>query len=280
MSLNFLKWMEGTADFKQEAGLLLLLFIGSIILIWRKANREGKALAVSGAVLAVCVFVPVTAVFLLMGYTGFYDWKDLLLVVPLTPVLALGGCLFVEEVSGIRRPDAEKGDTAIQRLPAAAAAACVIFLLLAAVNFHAFDEEEASDGYGIPAETLQVYESLRNVVGEGEMTILADGELLMYVRLYCPDWYPVYGRDLWDSQAAGYVEYTYGEETEIYEILSSASLTEEDADAFFSYVEETQPDCVIISREWETAPGDLPDYNLVTLTEQYIAYVITTEENR
>ncbi|MCD7750678.1 MAG: hypothetical protein LUI10_02900 [Lachnospiraceae bacterium] len=278
MSLNFLKWQEGTADFKQEAGLLLLLFVVSVLLIWRREKREGGLLAVSGTVLAVLVFVPVTAVFLLMGYTGFYDWTDLLLIVPLTPVLAMGGCLLVEDVSGVHRKDAGTGDAAIQKLPAAAAAACVIFLLMGAANFHAFDEEETSDGYGIPAQTLEIYESLRDNVGEEEMTVLANGELLMYIRLYSADWYPAYGRDLWDSHAAGYVEYTYGDETEIYEILASSSLTEENRKTLLSYVEDTQPDCLIVSREWEALLGDLSDYNLVTLTEQYIAYISDTRD--
>ncbi len=265
MSLNFLKWQQGIADWKQELGLMLLLFVISLVLIDRKTDQEGKRLALSGGILAVLVFVPVTAVFFMMGYTGFYDWEDLQLVIPLTPVLALGGCLAVEALSG---------KAAAGKMPAAVPTACVVFLLLAATNFHAFDGQEESGGYGIPSEACAVYESLGEALGEGEATILAEGELLQYVRLYCTDWYPAYGRDLWDSHAAGYVEYTYSTETaEIYEILTQASLSQEDAAALISYVEENEPDCLIVPWYWEAELEDLSDYNLVTLTEQYIGYV-------
>ncbi len=293
MSLNFLKWQQGTADFKQNLGLVLLLFIISLFIIFKNTGREGKRLAISGGVLALLVFVPLTAVLLMMGYTGFYDWDDLQLLIPFTPVLALGGCLTVEKLSGARTPAVEAesetagpepaataaaktapDETGIRRLPVAAAA-CMIFLLLAATDFHAFDSQEESDGYGIPAWTLEVYESLQENVGDKELTILADSELLQYVRLYNADWYPAYGRDLWDSHAAGYVEYAYDAGTEeIYEILGSSLMTKENAAVIVSYVEAAQPDCLIVSKDWETALlGKLSDYNLITLTEQYIGYV-------
>ncbi|MCD7863936.1 MAG: hypothetical protein LUG61_10640 [Lachnospiraceae bacterium] len=279
MSLNFLKWQEGVVNWKQDLGLALLLLVVSLILIWREGRREGKLLAFSGGILALLVFVPVTAAFLMMGYTGFYDWADLQLMIPMTPVLALGACLAVEKLSALPWPvekENVQGKKTRAGIPGVVAVFCVVFLLLATTNFHAFDGQEESDGYGIPAETLAVYESLREAMGEGEAVILADSALLQYVRLYDTDWYPAYGRDLWDSHAAGYVEYTYGTETEIYEILEESSLTEEDAKVLLSYVEETQPDCLIVPWYWETELEEPADYNLVTLTGQYIAYVSDT----
>ncbi len=287
MSLNFLKWQQGIADWKQNLGLMLLLFAISLVLIWRgKTDREGEGLAICGGILALAVFVPVTAVSFLMGYTGFYDWTDLQLLIPFTPALALGGCLAVEKLSGTRGADTESEGVktktgtaaakkaAIRKVPAAAAAVSVIFLILAVTNFHAFDGQEQSDGYGIPSEACAVYASLGEILGEGEATILAERELLQYVRLYCTDWYPAYGRDIWDSHAAGYVEYTYGAKTtEVYEILARTYLTEEDAATLVSYVEESRPDCLIVPWYWEAELEELSDYNLVTLTEQYIGYV-------
>ncbi|MCD8131384.1 MAG: hypothetical protein LUE16_08920 [Lachnospiraceae bacterium] len=302
MNQYFLKWQEGVADFKPEQGAVLLLFAASIFLIFQAGGMTRKRFASASVVLCLLTFLPFTAAFLLCGYSGFYDWQDLLVTVPVIPVLALGGCLAAERSSdGIvdlgttdeERPEElfESADTAgggntarmkkrdKRRLWTAAAPLCVLFLFFAATNFHVFDSQEESEGYGIPAWAGEAFDSLREAVGERELQILGNNDLIMYARLYSADWYPVYGRDLWDIQAKGYVEYDYGELSQICDILAQDTISAGNSKVLISYVKETQPDCLIVLSSWEPELAMPADYNLVTLSGQYIAYIkITPEE--
>ncbi|MCD8068900.1 MAG: hypothetical protein LUE87_08440 [Lachnospiraceae bacterium] len=302
MNQYFLKWQEGTADFKPEQGAALLLFAVSVFLIFQAGGMTRKRFASASAALCLLTFLPFTAALLLCGYSGFYDWQDLLMTVPVIPVLALGGCLAAERSSdGIidlgttdeERPEElfESADTAAggntarmkkrdkRRLWTAAVPLCVIFLFFAATNFHAFDGQEESEGYGIPAWAGEAFDGLREAVGERELQILGDKDLIMYARLYSADWYPVYGRDLWDTQAKGYVEYDYGELSRICDILAQDEISAGNSKILLSYVKKTQPDCLIVLSSWETELAMPADYNLVTLSGQYIAYIkITPEE--
>ncbi|MCD8326694.1 MAG: hypothetical protein LUC90_08470 [Lachnospiraceae bacterium] len=276
MNQYFLKWQEGVTFFKQEQGVVLLLFAVSIFLILRWAKETDARFAKSAGILGLAVFVPVTAALLLCGYSGFYDWQDLLLAVPLMPVIALGGCLVVENTGG-SAPRAEKRGQ--ECLWTVISLLCVLFLSMAATNFHVFDEQEKSDGYGIPAWAGEAFDTLKEAVGDRELQILGDNDLIMYARLYCTDWYPVYGRDLWDTQAMGYVEYDYAEaETQIGSILALDTLSGDNAKILISYVEEIQPDCLIALSSWEEVLSTPADYNLVTLSGQYIAYIKNTPE--
>ncbi|MCD7807007.1 MAG: hypothetical protein LUH19_06660 [Lachnospiraceae bacterium] len=260
MNQYFLKWQEGVAAFGQEQGVLLLLFVLSIFCCIRWGKEPDHRFAQGGGILALLVFVPVTGTLLLWGYSGFYDWQDLLMTVPLMSVIALGGCLAVEKGSGYHRTEVS--------------VLCLLFCLLAATNFHVFDQREKSACYGIPAWAQEAYDALTEAVGDRELLILGDNDLMMYARLYSQDWYPVYGRDLWDTQAKGYVEYDYGtEETQICDILALDTLSEANGRILESYVEENQPDCLIVLSSWEAVLALPTDYNLVTLSGQYIAYI-------
>lgn len=262
MNQYFLKWQEGVTDFKLEQGAVLLLFGISIFLIFQAEGMTRKRLASAGTILCLLTFLPFTATLLLWGYSGFYDWQDLLMTVPVFSILALGGCLAGERSSH----------------GTATALFCIFFLFLSVTNFHAFDGQETSEGYGIPSWAGEAFDGLQEAVGDRELQILGDNDLLMYVRLYSTNWYPVYGRDLWDTQAKGYVEYDYGDLSWLSDILAQDTISAGNSKILVSYVKETQPDCLIVLSSWESELVMPADYNLVTLSGQYIAYIKNTPE--
>ena len=269
MQAEWNKWLNVLTSFKEGQGMLLIFCLLSLAVFWQKADRKQQKLLCYSAGMGLLVLCPVTAAVLLKGYTPFYDWFDLQLLMPVTLLLAFGGTELVcglqkMEVPGLRLKRSAK--TIISLL-------CVAVLLMSGTTFHAFDSRSEADSNGVPAEVSEVLEPLHDIFADKPLTIAAPSGILLYTRLYEADWQPLYGRDLWSPKAASYINSGYDIEYEYYEFLEKEQLDEEEFAQLTDLIIEGPAECVIVPTEWIGYMGQLTDCVPVNLTDSYTGII-------
>ena len=256
MLLEWNRWIEGMAAFKEGQGLLWVFTIVLFAVQWHRGILQKNKLLIGGCVLGLLTVFPLTAVVLLKGFTPFYNWLDLQQLFPLMLLTALLATEFVCVVEMI-----PKGKHL--------GIMCAAILLLAATGFHGFDRMEPADEHGVPVAYADAFESLEELVGERSLIIAANGDMLQYARLYEASWQPLYGRDLWSGKSASYINSGYDIEYDYYTLLEQAELKEEAYTEFVALVEAGAADCIIVPYYWREAFSQIPGYQLVALTESY-----------
>ena len=98
----------------------------------------------------------------------------------------------------------------------------------------------------------------------------APPEMLQYARLFEPSWRPVYGRDLWSSKSASYINSGYDREYQYYTLLADARLPEDECTELISLINEGYADCIIVPDFWLEIMSGMPEYEPVRLTSSYI----------
>ena len=263
------KWMSGLTSFKESQGLLWIFVLLILSALWQKGDRRQRKLVVFSLLMGACILFPLTAVALLKGYTPFYDWLDLQLLLPLVLLLAWGGTELVCRMQNMEIPGLHlKGiaQTIISLL-------CVTVLLLAGTVFHGFDRRAEADRNGVPIQVAEILEPLYKMFADEPLVLAAPSEILMYIRLYEANWEPLYGRDLWSPKAASYINSGYDIEYEYYELLEKEQLDEEEFIQLTELIIEGPADCVIVPTEWIVGMEQLTARVLVNLTDSYTGII-------
>ena len=269
MQLEWNRFLEGLALFKQHQGLVWICFVALFTILFAKQKIKGNALWMTALVLGVATVLPVTALVLLKFYTPYYNWLDLQNVFP--TVLCMG-CLGVylfeylkeRDIPGVRMGKAAKG---------CIAAICVAILFVTATTFYGMGEREQADAHGVPVETAKAFEALEEVVSAESMVVVAPSHVLQYVRFFNNNWETLYGRDLWDGKAASYIDSGYDTEYQFYEYLEMLEPELEARDGFAPLVESGKADCIIVRQLWTYWMEAYDGYEVVPLTDSYVGVI-------
>ncbi len=159
--------------------------------------REKRLLAVT-AVLLLLVLFPGSAAGLMLYQTRFYSYHWIWSLVPTTLCIAWGGTRLLWELTGQQRRDGK----AARRL-AAGMAVLLAFLLLTGNmgNLRSADREQES------ARQAAVY--LEQLPQAGEALLWAPRPVLEAVRRHSGEIRLLYGRNMWEPEAAAYAYDTY-----------------------------------------------------------------------
>lgn len=269
MQLEWNRFVEGVTDFKTEQGMLWVFCVAFFIWMWHRGSLKQQRLFFLCILSGFLVWCPLTAVPLLKIYSPFYGWKDLQQLMPVILILSAAGveCFWFlkkTSVAGLRLRQIAKN---------VISAVCVVILLMFATNFHGFDKRDTADEHGVPVETAKVFDALYEVVGDKNLVLAAKWDMLQYARLYEPGWIPLYGRDLWSSKSASYINSGYSEEYVYYDYLKYDVLEIEDYKELTVLMNEDTVDCMIVPFYWLHEMGKMPAYEIVELTEVYTAII-------
>lgn len=269
MQLEWNRFLEGLALFKQYQGLLWLCCIATFVVLYKQRKLKQNALWITALMLGIAVFFPVTAIVLLKAYTPYFNWLDLQGVFPISLLMGyLGATLF-----SYLKKQAVPGHRAKAGMQAVIAMACVVIVFLTATNFHGFDERGKADRNGVPVEVSEVFDALKEYVGEEAIVLAAPSNVLQYTRLYNYDWKQLYGRDLWDPKAASYIDSAYKEEYQYYEYLEKIEPELEVRDGFAPLVETGKADCIIVPHLWTYWMEEMDGFEVISLTDSYVGII-------
>lgn len=269
MQLEWNRFLEGFALFKQYQGLIWICCIVAFVILFKKGKLGTNVLWLTSIVLGIATLFPLTAIVLLKAYTPYYNWLDLQGVFP---VMLLMGYFGIAVFSYLKEQTVP-GHTYKKVGKICIATVCVLVLFLAATSFHGFDKREEADEKGVPVETSKVFEALEGYVGEEELVLAAPSEILTYARLYNANWKPLYGKDLWNPKAAGYINSGYTIEYQYYEYLEQMEPELEERSEFVSLVEEGHADCIIVPFYWSVWMQDIKGYEAISLTDSHVGII-------
>ncbi len=269
MQLEWNRYIEGVIAFKENQGMLWLLCICLFAVLWYKKMLLKHELFLGSLILGGCVVCPISACLLMKVFTPFYSWLDLQQIFPTILLAAVFGTelfffLKKRNIPGLSLRGF--GKTIIS-------AGVLIIILSVSTVFHGFDSKTAVQEQGIPVKTAEIFEGLQGIIGDSEIVLAAPNNMLEYTRLFCTDWHPVYGRDLWSAKSASYINSGYDWEYQYYDILSKDDLSEERAERFTALINEGKADCVIIPDFWLEYIGETPDYEKINVTDIYIGII-------
>lgn len=174
-------------------GILLYFFVAGRTL----KTLEKRLLWVTALMLALVLF-PGSAAALMLYQTRFYSYHWIWSLVPATLCIAWGGTLLLWELTGQQRGDGKAG------LRLAAGMAALLALLLLTGNLgnirNASKEQE-------PARQAAAY--LEEVQGIREALVWGPRSVLEALRRRTGEIRLLYGRNMWEPEAAAYAYDTY-----------------------------------------------------------------------
>ena len=135
MQLEWNRFWNGIANFKENQGLLWLFCAVAIVYGLKKASQEKRRWLIVSLILGALVLFPVTAVILLKFYTPFYGWNDLHQLVPFALLIGFGAVELYEFLVTKSIPGMSMSPVAKRMV----SGLCIMVLLFAATNFHGFD---------------------------------------------------------------------------------------------------------------------------------------------
>lgn len=175
-------------------GILLYFFVAGSV----RRVQEKRLLTVTAVLLALVLF-PGSAAVLMLYQTRFYGYHWIWSLVPTTLCIAWGGTLILWDLTGQQRRDGRAG----WRLAAGMAALLALLLLTGNLgNLRSADEAQK------PARQMAVY--LEEEVPESREALLwAPRSVLEEVRRHTGEIRLLYGRNMWEPEAAAYAYDTY-----------------------------------------------------------------------
>lgn len=181
-------------------GILLYFFVSGR----KKGPREKRLLALTVTMLALVIF-PVTAAVLKRYQTGFYTYPWLWSLVPGTLCIAWGGTELLWDVCAQRRRDGKAG----LRLAGGMAVLAALLLLMGNMgNIRGLTEEEKSR----QGACRQVVAYLEEIPGVEDELLWAPRSVLEEARRQSGEIRLLYGRNMWEPEAAAYAYDTYPEQ--------------------------------------------------------------------
>lgn len=178
-------------------GVLLYFFVAD-----KKLRMLEKRLLALTAVLTALALFPVSAAALMLYQTRFYAYHWIWSLVPLTLCIAWGGVELLWELTAQKRRDGRAG----WRLAAGAAALLALLLLTGNMGgIRSVTEEEKTR----QREARQAAAYLEEVPGVEETLLWAPRCVLETVRRQTGEIRLLYGRNMWEPQAAAYAYDAY-----------------------------------------------------------------------
>lgn len=269
MQLEWNRFLEGVMLFKQQQGLVWLCCVAGFVILFCSKKERKNPLWITMLLMGCMILFPVTALVLLKGFTPYYDWLDLQAIFPVALLMGYLGLKTFDYLKEKRIPGIQYSQTKNKLV----AAVSVVCLFAVATTFHAFGAQEKADASGVPMETSKVFTALSETVDTEKIVLAAPSDMLSYTRLYNPEWQPLYGRDLWNSKAASYIDSGYTTEYQYYEFLNQMEPRAEERDDFIALIEEGMADCIIVPEYWSVWLLELDGYEVVTLTDSYVGII-------
>ncbi len=269
MQTGWNRFLEGITLYKQYQGLVWFCCIALFVVLWKRKSLKSNALWITSLLLGGVVIFPLSAMALLRVYTPYYHWLDLQSLFPVGLWMGYFGVVLFDYLKEQRIPGWKLGKAGKMLV----AAVGVMMVFAVATTFHGMDKEEAADDFGVPMQSAEAFAMLEKNITTEDVVLVAPSEMLTYARLYNPNWKPLYGRDLWDSKAAGYIYSGYATEYQYYEYLEQMEPVLEERDTFIALVEEGVADCIIVPHYWSVWLVDVDGYEVVSLTDSYAGII-------
>ncbi len=242
-------WIEYT-----DAGKYAVLFLGVLMCYWYRlacaGQRKGQPLMIYASIMAIAVIFPPTAVILMKYQTGFYDYKWLWSVVPVTPVIAWGAAgLYLDIYRSRFRGKLLK--------PAGLAAmGLAVIFLCGNLNIGGCEGTDTADS---KAGTAKLLDNLEEAGNTEDICLWAPREIMAHIRGLSGEIRLLYGRNMWDVALNAYAYDVYDPETvALYEWMEGLAADEgsdltEEAELAACVVIETAlnkgVNCIVIPEE-------------------------------
>ncbi len=202
---EFLLDMQTGIEAWNTGGQYLVLFLGSLLLLFLVKPKENREFRNYALWMAVLLFFPLTA-FLIDKYrTDYYHYASVWSLLPITMVMALG---LTEATDTVLHTDTGRGKYGKYLL----CAGMVLLIALCGTVSPFFTDWEQSEGFEkIAAEEKEVLEILSGIHEEQGVCIWAPDEIIETARAYDGNLKLLYGRDIWNNALSGYTYDVYDE---------------------------------------------------------------------
>lgn len=201
-------WHIFNSDGKLAAALLISL---AILWVYYKSVRQKTFLIYTTAVTLLCV-LPASGAVLMLYQTGFYDYRWIWSIVPMTAMIALAVTLFLTEfLQGLTGRDRKK------QIFAAVMILTVLYFCggMGAMPWEGFGGQERQQAEEILAE-------LKDKMQEEQICLWAPREVMEYARAYDGGIELLYGRNMWEPALNVYSYESYSEELkELYQWMEA-----------------------------------------------------------
>jgi len=269
MQLEWNRYLEGVKLFKQYQGLIWICCFALFVILFKNKKEHKNALWITMLLIGCMVLFPVTALILLKVFTPYYDWLDLQTLFPFALPMGYLGLTIFDYLKEQRIP----GFKFSKNKNTWVAAFSVLVLFAVATTFHGMDAQEKADENGVPIKMSEAFLAVDERIEAETIVLAAPSDMLAYARLYNLNWEPLYGKDLWNSKAASYINSGYTTEYQYYEFLNQMEPKAEERDDFIALIEEGAADCVIVPQYWSVWLLELDGYDVVPLTDAYAGII-------
>lgn len=203
-----------------DANKMMALFITVLLALWlmkeKQVSEKANRTLVYGLVMTVLLVCPVTAIFIMLYQTAFYDYEWAWSLVPVTAVIAYGMTEFVsQKAAGFRK---------ILLIVMA------VVLMMTGGNFGRLQKLPAEQKKAV-TDVAEIMQSLYTMGREEDCILWAPREIMQQVRRKNGQICLIYGKDMWDMKSGAYDYEAYEPAlTEAYEWLEKAVVYTEFAD--------------------------------------------------
>lgn len=184
-----------------EANKLVVLLLAILLAWWLvdKKPREikGKMILLYTLVMSVVLLFPITALFVMIYQTGYYDYEWAWSMVPLTAVLAYGAVLLIE-----------RGGQQAKKFWSILIIAAVLCLCGNQGALLTIEGEDAA----AQENTVEVLQEIYDFGIGNQCMLWAPKNIMEQVRRQDGKILLIYGRDMWDVKAGAYDYEAYSEE--------------------------------------------------------------------
>lgn len=199
--------INGTAIYFQSnhMAVLVLGLLLYFLAAGRRCQAREKRLLGLTAVLVVLVLFPVSSACLMLYQTRFYSYSWIWSLVPVTLCIAWGGVWLLWELTGQNRRDGR----ASLRLAAGTGVLLALLLLLGNLGrVQTVSEEEKAER----SRAAQVVAYLQELPRMQETVLWGPRQVLEAARQRTGEIRVLYGRNMWEPEAAAYAYDAYTEE--------------------------------------------------------------------
>ncbi len=191
--------LQGADRYFEANKLVVLLF--ALLLAWWLADKKpkehmGRQMLIYTLVMSLLLLFPVTAMFVMIYQTAYFDYEWAWCMVPLTAVIAYGGVCLLENIK-------HKGKLFLGIL----AIAGVLCICGNQGTILTVDSEEAS----AQEDTTELLQELYHFGMAKERILWAPKNIMEQVRRQDGRILLIYGRDMWDVKAGSYDYEVYSE---------------------------------------------------------------------
>ena len=265
--VNYIGQLE---SIKKSSGIFLL-FICYLLLHFAVSKQIGnKKFVLFWGSLVGLIICPITGVFLLKIFSGFYDVYDLVGIVPWGVMFAVFVCILYVLIKQENKGNFSKKNDEFKKI------VLTISLIIVGASFLGnltFFEGGVDAKEGMPKFVYDTLDSLKNKVKDEELLIVSPREIQTYIRHFDEGWTPMYGRDLWDKEAARYISSSYDKEYEYFNFVELSILSAEQKAEFTNLMQSGQANCYILKDEFGYILQEIQGFEKVELNDSYTAYL-------